>query len=294
MGSWTTGSRARTWNVIIQQDSACPKKNTSLRILWGFKIQTDHQTTDRRKDLVWQYPPADPTISWPVIHLVVFLISGRGYFTFFTDTESTTERVEEKNKRTNTDLGQLQAQESGVCETFLSLEISTLLFSFTFLFSNDCCSLDYCVICVVSGLCNQHSLLFFKLCSRHRIESLTLSSMLARPLPASFLDILSMSYLACKALCIIINFLVFCSVCWRSSLVYFRNGPEYLTRGTTQEFIRLMRFLLYSFSFEFSRFPVVFFPLFFHLLLYDDVYFQYFQVLVSFLFSKHSYFFLIW
>ena len=32
---------------------------------------------------------------------------------FFTDTQSTTERVEEKNKRTNTDLGQLQAQERG-------------------------------------------------------------------------------------------------------------------------------------------------------------------------------------
>ena len=28
---------------------------------------------------------------------------------FFTDTQNTTERVEEKNKRTNTDLGQLQA-----------------------------------------------------------------------------------------------------------------------------------------------------------------------------------------
>ena len=47
-----------------------------------------------------------------------FLISGRGYFTFFTDTQSTTEKVEEKNKRTNTDLVWLQAQESEVCETF--------------------------------------------------------------------------------------------------------------------------------------------------------------------------------
>ena len=50
--------------------------------------------------------------------LVVFLISGLGYFTFFTDTQSTTKRVEEKNKRTNTDLGQLQAQEGEVCDTF--------------------------------------------------------------------------------------------------------------------------------------------------------------------------------
>ena len=37
---------------------------------------------------------------------------------FFTDTQSTTERVEEKNKRTNTDLGQLQVQEGKVCDTF--------------------------------------------------------------------------------------------------------------------------------------------------------------------------------
>ena len=64
-----------------------------------------------------QYPPANPTISaslnhsWPVIHLVVFLISSQRYF--FADMQSTTERVEEKNKRTNTDLGQLQAQEAG-------------------------------------------------------------------------------------------------------------------------------------------------------------------------------------
>ena len=63
--------------------------------------------------------PADPTISTslyhslPGIHVVVFLISDRGYLTFFTDTQSTTERVEEKNKPTNTDLGQLQAQERG-------------------------------------------------------------------------------------------------------------------------------------------------------------------------------------
>ena len=53
-----------------------------------------------------------------MIHLVVFLISGRRYLTFFTDTQSTTQRVEEKNKWTNTNLGQLQAQKWGVCDTF--------------------------------------------------------------------------------------------------------------------------------------------------------------------------------
>ena len=65
-----------------------------------------------------QYPPADPTISatlnhsLPVIHLVVFL--ARGISHFFTDTQSTTEKVEEKNKQTNTDLGHLQVQEAGM------------------------------------------------------------------------------------------------------------------------------------------------------------------------------------
>ena len=46
-----------------------------------------------------------------MIHLVFFLISGLGYFTFFTDTQSTTEKVEQNNKRTNEDLGLLQAEE---------------------------------------------------------------------------------------------------------------------------------------------------------------------------------------
>ena len=36
-----------------------------------------------------------------MIHLVVFLILGRGYLTIFTGTQHTTERVEEKNKQTN-------------------------------------------------------------------------------------------------------------------------------------------------------------------------------------------------
>ena len=64
-----------------------------------------------------QYPSADPTISaslnhsWPVIHQWFFSSLAGGISHSFTDTQSTTERVEEKNKRTNTDLGQLQVQE---------------------------------------------------------------------------------------------------------------------------------------------------------------------------------------
>ena len=47
------------------------------------------------------------------MHLVVFLLSGRGDLSVFTDTQSTTEKVEEKKKQTNTDLGPLQAQKLG-------------------------------------------------------------------------------------------------------------------------------------------------------------------------------------
>ena len=45
-------------------------------------------------------------------------------------------------------------------------------------------------------------------------------------------------------LCIVIIFLVLWSIC--SSLVYFKNGPEYLKRGTSQVFIPFMKFLQYS------------------------------------------------
>ena len=57
--------------------------------------------------------------------------------------------------------------------------------------------------------------------------------MLASPLPSSFLDTynLSPSSLGCNALCMVISFLVFRFICLSSSLVYFKNSPDYLTRG---------------------------------------------------------------
>ena len=77
----------------------------------------------------------------------------------------------------------------------------------------------------------------------------TVSSMLASPLPPSFLDTyyLSTSSLGCNALCMVISFLVLWSICLSSSLVHLRKGPEYLTRDTAQVYISLMRFLLESF-----------------------------------------------
>ena len=56
----------------------------------------------------------------------------------------------------------------------------------------------------------------------------------------------STSSLGCKSLCIVIRFLVLWFICWSSTLVHFKNVPEYLTKGTAPVFISLMRFLLYS------------------------------------------------
>ena len=102
-----------------------------------------------------------------------------------------------------------------------------------------------------------------------------------------------MSSLACKLLCIVINFLVLWSIRWSSSFIHCKNGPEYLRRGTARVFIPLMWFLIYSLvlsSFLFS-WDTLFKNLFFYLHLLDGIRFQYSQVLVSFLLSKRSDFF---
>ena len=51
-----------------------------------------------------------------------------------------------------------------------------------------------------------------------------------------------MSSLEYKALCIDINFLIIYFFCL-SSFVYFKNGPEYLTKGITEVVIILANFL---------------------------------------------------
>ena len=54
-----------------------------------------------------------------------------------------------------------------------------------------------------------------------------------------------MSFLGCKSLCIVKSFLALLSFCC-SSLVYFKNSTEYLTRRTAWVLIFLMKFLLYT------------------------------------------------
>ena len=86
---------------------------------------------------------------------------------------------------------------------------------------------------------------------------------------------LSLSSLGCKVLWIVISFLFLWFICWTSSLVHFKNSPEYLRRKTAKESITLMRFLLCSLV---SRSFLVllkyfFLNVFFHLHLLDGVHY---------------------
>ena len=106
--------------------------------------------------------------------------------------------------------------------------------------------------------------------------------MLARPLPPSFIETysLSTSSLGCNTLCIVISFLVLWSICLSSSLVHLRKGPEYLTSGTAQVFIPLIRFLLLSFvSSSFLVLLRFFLNFFFHFHLFEGVILQDAQVI---------------
>ena len=72
--------------------------------------------------------------------------------------------------------------------------------------------------------------------------------MLVSPLPPSFFVTycLPASFLGCKALWIVISFLVLWSICLSSSIILFRNSPEYLTRKTAKVFIPLIRLVQYN------------------------------------------------
>ena len=68
------------------------------------------------------------------------------------------------------------------------------------------------------------------------------------PVSLFFFDAYSLSISSHEgiAVCIVINFLVLGSIYLSSSIVHFKNDPEYLTWGTVQVFIPLMRFLMQS------------------------------------------------
>ena len=80
-----------------------------------------------------------------------------------------------------------------------------------------------------------------------------------------------------------------------SSVIHFKNGPEYLTRGTAQVSISFMRFLqcnLVSNSFLILlRYSFLIF--FFYFGVFDSVHFQCSHIFVSFISSERSDFVLI-
>ena len=119
--------------------------------------------------------------------------------------------------------------------------------------------------------------------------------MLADLLPPLFLDtyILSTSSFGCKALSTVLSFLVPWSIRWNSSLINFKNGPEYLAKGKVQVFINFMRFLPYTLVSSSFLLPPRF-SFFFRFHVFNCVRFQYFQVIVSFLFTGLFDAILIW
>ena len=120
-----------------------------------------------------------------------------------------------------------------------------IAFSFSFFFSGYFYSVDACFVCIVSGRCNQSSFLYVVFESLYRYINAILNGSKS---PSSFFSwyIQSVSSLGCRVLRIVMSFLVFWSICWSSSLIHFKNSPEYLTRGTAQVFISLLRLLLCS------------------------------------------------
>ena len=131
---------------------------------------------------------------------------------------------------------------------FCCLKCPFSSFSSPFLFSGYFCSFDACVICIFSGGCNQSPSTLFFLCSLLVIVSMHERYLECCKSSSSFLDTFSWltSSLECKALCIVMSFLVLRFICWSSSLVHVMNGSEYLTRGTAHVFILLLIFLPFS------------------------------------------------
>ena len=111
------------------------------------------------------------------------------------------------------------------------------------------------------------------LSSSRFIDASMLSSMLVSTLSPSFLGTYcqSTSSVGCKALCIAMGALVLLSLCWSSSLVLFKNSPEYLTRGKSQVFIPLMKILLCSLISS-SFFVILRGSFFFHLHVFHHIY----------------------
>ena len=115
------------------------------------------------------------------------------------------------------------------------------MFFFPFLFSCYNQSVCFRVVRIVSGGCNQFSFVLFYVVleSLYRWVNAVFNAGKSSPPSTSFLW--------CNVLCMVISFLVLWSICLSSSLIHIKKVPEYLTGGTAQVFIPLIRFLQHSF-----------------------------------------------
>ena len=132
------------------------------------------------------------------------------------------------------------------CEiSFVYLQMTIHLFFFTFFFFSYSYFFDICVVCIVSGRFNLSSSAHFYVDfeSYRCIDAIFNADDFSSAFVSRYICMIS---LGSKALCAAMSFLVLWSICWSSFLVCSKNGPEYLTRGTAQAFIPLMRFLPYS------------------------------------------------
>ena len=102
------------------------------------------------------------------------------------------------------------------CEMlFISrLKRSSSCFSSHFLFSSYFHSVVHRVVSIVSDSCNQSSFVLFYVVLESLCRCVTLSTMLAHPLPPHFHDTYSLStlFLGCNALCMVISFLILWSI----------------------------------------------------------------------------------
>ena len=177
---------------------------------------------------------------------------------------------------------------SSVMFPFLSHVQNSLCGSIYFMYSYCCFSSHLCflVIFVLSILVLPVLFLvavislpvhFFVKSSSDCIDALILFWILTSCHLSSFLNkyCLSTSSLGGNALYIVMCFLSFWSIYRSSSLIHFKNCPEYLTRKTVEAFLSLMRFLLllwFPVVSSFSWYALFYF--FFHLHLFDGVSFH--------------------
>ena len=110
-----------------------------------------------------------------------------------------------------------------------------------------CHSVIYRVVSIFSDGCNQSSFVFFYVVFKSLYGCVNAVFDAGKSSSSLFSWYMSTSSLGCNALCMVISFLVLWSICLSSSLVHLRKCPEYLTRGTAQAFIPLIRFLLENF-----------------------------------------------